>query len=540
MKIKKVAAILLSLTLTAASLAGCASSGQSSKEDTAVSSGASAVNSGASGGESQDLAQQAIQERKDSGNIPTVVMAFPAWAGRPDGADRVQQLLSDYTEEQIGVRVEFEIMDIGSWVQNMTLMLSGGEQVDIYNSMSLGYSTMVSRGYCLDLEEDGLLQTYGAGILEVLDPDYLNACKINGSIYGLLQQRDVAKGAGRYCVPKRFLDGIGYDYASKIPEGGDSIQADIEDVNEIYRQLHEKYPDMYVVCPNRSTHLGNMMIYDDIGNDTFGVLLDPANSLKVENLYESPEFLEACKIYYNWNQLGYISKDALTDTATPQEQIRAGVGISHLCSWKPGAKLEQETQINEEVVFFQVLGDFTKASSVTSMNWCINSACEDPVAAMQLLNLLYTDPKAATILARGEEGVDYVVRDDGFYDYPDGMDSTTCEYAHGMTWMMPNQYITGVSLGNEADIYEQTEQFNKDSMKSKAMGFTFDNSAVMAEYTALTNVFNEYIHQIILGYVEPEAALEEMNRKLYDAGLEKYMKAKQDALDQWAQENGIQ
>ena len=41
-------------------------------------------------------------------------------------------------------------------------------------------------------------------------------------------------------------------------------------------------------------------------------------------------------------------------------------------------------------------------------------------------------------------------------------------------------------------------------------------------------------------FVEPEAALAEMNQKLYDAGLEKYMNAKQEALDQWARENGIQ
>lgn len=538
MKMKKAAALLTVLMLSVASLGGCGSPGQSADGETTKTQETGGEES--SGEETGDLAQQAIDERKAGGEIPTVVMAFPTWTGRPEGADRVQQLLSDYSEEKIGVKVEFEIMDIGSWVQNMTLMLSGGEQIDIFNSMSLGYSTMVSKGYCMDLEENHLLQTYGAGILETLDPDYVNACKINGSIYGLLQQRDIAKGAGRYCVPVRFLDGIGYDYESQIPEGGDSIQVDIETVNDIYRQLHEKYPDMYVVCPNRSTHLGNMMIYDDIGNDTFGVLLDPANSLKVENLYESQEFLEACKNYYNWNQLGYVSKDALTDTASPQEQIRAGVGISHLCSWKPGAKREQEVQINEEVIFFQVLGDFTKASAVTSMNWCINSACEDPVAAMQFLNLLYTDPVAATLLARGEENVDYVINEEGFYDFPEGIDSTTSEWAHGMNWMMPNQYITGVSSGDSADIYEKTEQFNKDSVKSKAMGFTFDNSAVMAEYTALTNVFNEYIYQIILGYVEPEAALAEMNEKLYDAGLEKYMAAKQEALDQWAQENGIQ
>ena len=46
--------------------------------------------------------------------------------------------------------------------------------------------------------------------------------------------------------------------------------------------------------------------------------------------------------------------------------------------------------------------------------------------------------------------------------------------------------------------------------------------------------------QIILGFVEPEAAIAEMNQKLYSAGLERYMAAKQAALNEWAASKGIQ
>ena len=88
-------------------------------------------------------------------------------------------------------------------------------------------------------------------------------------------------------------------------------------------------------------------------------------------------------------------------------------------------------------------------------------------------------------------------------------------------------------------MYEETEKFNDNSKKSKALGFSFDNSSVMTEYTALVNVQNEYINQIMLGFVEPEAALKEMNEKLYAAGLEKYMAEKQKQLDVWAAANGV-
>ena len=472
-------------------------------------------------------------------DMPTVVMAYPTWTGRPAGEDRIVARLSAITEEKLGVKLEMEILDYGSWNQSMTLMLASGEQVDIFNSLGLGYSNCVTKGYALEL--DDLLAEHGQGIVSTLNPDYIEACRIDGQVFGLPQQRDIAQGKGAYIILTKYLDEIGYDWKSKLDADGESIYCTLDEVKEIFAQLHAAEPDKFVLCPNKGTQLNNTVFFDDIGNDTFGVLMDPANSLTVSNLYESPEFLEACKMFYEWNQMGYISKDVLTDSNTPQQNMKAGLGMSTLAAYKPGTRMEQTAQLGDgmDVVVFKTMGVFTKSSAVTSMNWCINANTDVAEEAMKVLNLLYTDPEAATLLAWGEEGVDYKVTEEGFLTYADGVDPANVQYST-LNWLMPNQYLTGVWEGNPADIYEQTEKFNNDSIKSKAMGFTFDNSAVMAEYTALTNVYNEYINQIRLGFVEPEAAIAEMNQKLYNAGLERYMAAKQEALNAWAAEKGIQ
>lgn len=535
MKFKKVlAAVLCGATMTSI-LAACGGDGKEAGNTSSVS--------GATG---EDAVQAAIQARKDSGEYPTVVIAFPTWIGRPSGTDRVQEKLSEYTREKLGISVELEITDMSSYSQTMTLMLSSDEQVDIFTSMYLGYPSAISKGYCMDLEQDGLLETYGSNILDVLNPDYIKASRVDGILYGLPQNRDMATGQGGYIIPARFLDEIGFDYESMYANPDDDyIYTDIETIDSIYAQLHEAFPDLYVFLPNKNTHLRNVIQYDDLGNDNFGVLMDPVNSLEVTNLFESEQFLEACRRCYEWNQNGYISKDALTDTSTPQEQIKAGTGISHLCALKPGILEQQEQgttnpgQETEKLVIFQVMDDFMKSGAITSMNWCINSGTEYPVEAMQVLDLLYSDPVAANILAWGEEGVDYVKLEDGTISYPEGVDSGNAEYNHGVGWVLPNQYITEVWTGQDLDVYKQTEEFNDNAKKSKALGFSFDNSSVMTEYTALINVYNEYIYQIIFGYVEPEAALEEMNEKLYAAGLEKYMAEKQKQLNEWAEVNGV-
>ena len=535
MKLKKWAALTLCGVLMLSMLTAC--QGDSTESESVVQSEVSSSVA--------DPVQAAIQARKDSGEYPKLVIAFPTVTGRPAGADRIQEKLNAYTEEKLGISVELEIMDMASYPQSMTLMLSSGEQADIFNAVSMGYSACANKGYCLDMGEDNLLETYGANIMEVLNPLYIEASKVDGIQYGLPQNRDMASGQGGYVIPKRFLDEIGFDYESmRTEESSDYIYTDIETIDEIYAQLHEKYPDMHVFLPNKSSHLRNVLQYDGLG-DNFGVLMDPLNTLEVSNLFESEEFLETCKRYYEWNQNGYISKDALTDTATPQEQIKAGTGISHLCALKPGILQSQEQattlpgQPTEELVIFQVLDDFMNSGAINGMNWCINSSTEYPVEAMQVLNLLYSDSVAASLLAWGEENVDYVKTDDGHITFPEGVDASNAEFSHSVNWLFPNQYITEVWVGQELNVYEETEKFNDNSKKSKALGFSFDNSSVMTEYTALVNVQNEYINQIMLGFVEPEAALKEMNEKLYAAGLEKYMAEKQKQLDVWAAANGV-
>lgn len=543
MKTKKVVALLLSGMLAVSALTGCGGDGGNADSQGSGTGGSQTAGEQTSenseNAESGDAAAQAIEERK-AGDHPTVVVAFPTWTGRPAGMDRIQGLISDYMEEQIGCKVEFEVLDYGSYVQNVTLMFSGSEQLDIYNATRLGYSNMITKENCYDLEEDDLIQTYGAGILDTIEPEYVAACRVNGILYGIPQMRDMASGMGGYCVGKKFLDEIQFDYTSIDDDPNDEyVYTDLAVVEDIFAQLHEKYPDKAVFLPNKSTHLRNNILFDDIGGDNFGVLMDPEHSLEVTNLFESDEFRELCERMYAWNQKGWISKDALTETATPQEQMNAGLGLAHLSSTKPGIKAAQDAQTGE-VIIFKVAGDFLRAGAVTNMNWCLNAQTEDPVAAMQVLNMLYTDPYVANLLGWGEEGVDYVKNADGFIEYPEGVDKSSSEYAHGMTWLMPNQYITEVFTGNNMDVYEKTREFNNESIKSKALGFTFDNSAVSAEYTALTNVYNEYIYQLALGFVDPAAGIQEMNDKLYAAGLEKYMEAKKEALEAWAAGNGIQ
>lgn len=475
----------------------------------------------------------------DSGDYPTVVLAFMNWTGPPAGIDRIEEKISEYTRETVGANVQLEIMDAASYNQNLTLMLSSGEQVDIFNAISIGYTSSVNKGYTLDLEEDDLIATHGADILTTLDADYINACRIDGILYGLPNQRDMAIGMYGFAIGAEYLDTIGYDYSSKYEsEDSEIIYSTFDEINTIYAQLHEAYPDKYVLMPQEAT-LTQGPAVDAVGGDNFGVLLDPENSLVVEDMFTSEAFYELCSMMYNWNQLGYMSQDALTDDTAATSQAKAGTVMSYLTATKPGIKQQESNLCGREMIIFQCGEDFMKASSVAAMPWCINSGTEDPVLAMKVLNAFYSDPYLSNLLCWGEEGVEYQKTEDGHITFAEGITAESSQYYNNVNWQLPNQFIAEIWEGDSLDIWTKMETFNKESVKSKALGFAFDNSSVASEYTALMNVYNEYGKALFYGFADPDTSIAEFESKLQSAGLQTYMEAKQAALDQWAADNGV-
>ena len=180
------------------------------------------------------------------------------------------------------------------------------------------------------------------------------------------------------------------------------------------------------------------------------------------------------------------------------------------------------------------------SSAVSAFPWCMNQATEDPIAAMQVLNALYTDPVVANLACWGQEGVEYVVNSDTSIKWPDGINADNSEYYPNVLWLRPNQYAAHVWEGDPVDVGEQTAAFNDECpVKSKALGFTWDNSEYVAEYTALQNAYEEFGPQVVYGFTDPETGLKQLNDALYAAGLEEYMNAKQAALTEWAEANGI-
>ena len=462
--------------------------------------------------------------------IYTVVMAFPTWVGAPADTKMVQDAINEITREKIGVEVEFQIYDIGSYTQSLTLALAGGEQVDICSAMSVGYATLANQGYLLDMDENDLLKTYGKGIIDAVGQEFIDAARYGGKQLGLPGNKDMAQGRGCVAIQTKYLEGIGYQF----PAGDEEIIRITEaELNDILDQIHAAYPNIDLIRP--ATGPMQYSTADYLGNSPFGVLMDYGKGSTVVDFFETDEYYDYCKMVYDWNQKGYISKDAATDTTSVTELAKADVLVAYTTGGKPGIKSQETLQNNCDMTIFQTKEDFVSSTGVAGMPWCITVNTDNAVATMKLLNEFYTNKELANLLAYGIEGTHYTLTANGQYS-PDG-----CTNPGGFSTLMflsPNEYLLYVPETDDPQLWQQMKDFNSNAEQSIASGFLFDATGVSTELTAVQNVYNEYQQQLEYGFLDPDTGIPEMVNKMMNAGLQTIIDAKQAQLDEWLAAKG--
>jgi putative aldouronate transport system substrate-binding protein len=150
-------------------------------------------------------------------------------------------------------------------------------------------------------------------------------------------------------------------------------------------------------------------------------------------------------------------------------------------------------------------------------------------AAMKFLNLWFSNEELGTLIAYGIEGTHYQLNENGMGTYLEGQDSSSCTYHLG----------NGISNTNrirwETENPEYSElliKSNNEAIKSAALGFAFDTSAVENEITQLDNVCSKYQIGLECGALDP-SSIADFNAELKSAGLDTVIAEKQRQLNEF-------
>ncbi|MGO4370011.1 ABC transporter substrate-binding protein [Paenibacillus sp. 2TAB19] len=460
--------------------------------------------------------------------------------GTPQKDDAlVEEELNKFFKEKINATVKLQPIASSDYKNRTELMMNTGEKMDLVFAASwLNFFGNVTKGAYLEL--DDLLEKYGQGIKERLNPLYLEAPRFKGKLYAIPTNKEITQG-------KAFT--YRKDFVEKYNIPIDTIQT-VADLEPWFQKVKQDNPEMTNLFLNGGS--GNFssgfMMYETRSNyrpigptpgKTPMFLLDyTSTDMKVKSVLDQ-EIVDINKaeieLYRDFYEKGYVNSDSGTSTSEVGELRKQNKVWMQSATWKPGADIDLQNADNNgnEYVSHVVEEPIVTTDLAAGSMFGISRTSKDPDRAMMVLNYLHTDPYVINLIVNGIEGKHYnKVSDNRIEPIADSGYGTS-----GLFWVIGNQMLNYLKPGQPDDLYINWENFNNEAKRFPLMGFVFDDAKVKNEITQITAVVTEY-KSIFTGAVKnPAKLLEERNTKLKAAGIEKIQTELQAQIDAWWAEN---
>ncbi len=496
---KKLIALLLAALMIFGVLAGCAS-------ETAPS-GDTAADSSDTADTTTDTTTENTPTTTEDG-IP-VITWYQVGGGQPKDIEAWNEIVNPYLEKKIGVHLNMQVVDWGSWGDRRTMLVQTNEDYDIIFTDMSTYVNNISMGAFADLTE---LIKDTPGITDLIPEEYLKACMIDGKLYGIPAYKDSSM-TNFFVWTKSEVEEYYPDYAD------DHTLADIDAGLRAVKEGTGVTPLM-LNKDGISCIVGNM--YDNFGTGlpAIGVsYFDGSN--KIVPVFEQEDILEQLRLLHTWYNDGLINSDANT---LDSFQGYCSLGVSQ--GW-PGASVGWGTGRGAEVVVSQFGETVLSNDTVQGSMACINNSSPNKEAAMKLLELVNTDTKLRDMMAYGIEGVHFeYVEEDGIQKVKRlNQDWTAASYTQGSTMVMSPE------SGTVGDQREEIKAQNENAVASPALGFYFDTTNVKDQLAACTATWMTYKGLIMTGAGDPDQIIPEMMDSLRADGFDDILAEAQAQFD---------
>lgn len=432
---------------------------------------------------------------------------------------KIEEALNKLLTEKINATIDLRPIDWGAWDDKVNLMIASREEVDIiFTAQWNGHANNVTKGAFIELNQ--LIDEYGKGITESLDPVFLKGAEINGKNYGVPTNKELA-AAGGIVYRKDVTDELGIDMTNvKTPQ----------DLDAVYAIVKEKKPELtplYTTAGAFNSHF--FANYDFLGDSTIpGAILKDKDDTKVMPMEQLERYKDYLKLTRDFFKKGYINADAATTQVASADAWKAGTVFSTIEPMKPGKDAEIASASNLTGKLAQIMmTEKTVATSETAGSMLgISSTSKDPARAMMLINLLHTDKEINNLLNFGIEG-EHFTRNGEIISAT----AATANYNPGSAWMFGSQFINYVWDTEDPDKWAKFKEFNQNAKVSPALGFVFNSEPVKAEVAAIANVIRQYQRALETGSADVDKVLPEYEAKLKSAGVDKIVAEKQKQFD---------
>lgn len=443
-------------------------------------------------------------KKKTEGQVITLTVPVIFESQIPEDFSKMEEAANEITRAAIGVEMDLIpvlrlVVSDSQRASEMALLKNQGIQFDLVHE-SLEEERL--------LRLNDLLPEYGSGILALFEENNLEFLD-DEELYYLPSVSDYVAGQG-IAMRKDIVDQYGIDI---------SQLNSYQDFDELFQWLAPLEPELNMISSFFSQRTFFYRYYvDKIPNTVFAVY--PSDPERVVNIYDTEEYRQNAEIFRDWYLNGYTYEFMGLQNISAYQLVEAGTLFSYVCAYKPGIDYEASSNCKMPMVVAKIKDPVVTDSTLTMNCWGISADCPYPEKAMELLNLFYTNSDLMNLISYGIEGVHYQVQEDGTINWPEGMDKDSVGYYNDAAWIVPNQFLTHIWEGEDVDLWEQLDAYNRSAVQSQTLGFVFDDSKVKAENDAVNAIADKYDYGLGTGQLDPEIYVDRMLKEMEVAGLE--------------------
>jgi len=447
--------------------------------------------------------------QKDQGDLPAPTLVWWQIGSTQSGFDQYLKTISDYTEEEIGVRLEIKQAGWGDAAQRFNTMINAGEYFDILFTDSGTYNRFVSLGAFADITD--MLYEDAPALLDYV-PDLLwSGVTIKDRIYAVPTYKDSAATIFQFW-DDQLVQKYGLDMTNP---SWDKLNVNLRKVKA--GEGARYYPMVLA----RGENLFVFQNYDSLMADLFplGVRRDDARH-RVVNTLEQPDVLQILNYLHGWYSAGIINPDANMVDEVPKYRpfFMAQAWPSVAASYATSAGIEKYVPV-------QFIGPAYSTDSIQGSMNAVSVNSRYKAEALALLELVNTDAKFRDMIAYGIEGVHFHYVNNGTAVHRDRTDWPLVNYQEG------SYFIETPEDTVPPGYWDEVRHLNETATPSVMLGFVMDLEPVQNEIINCRNAWGKYYTDLKTGASDPAVTLPKVMAELKSAGFDKVMAEAQRQVD---------
>ena len=317
--------------------------------------------------------------------------------------------------KRAGVNVNWNFVALADHETKLNAYIASNDLPDIFvagNSLAVD---LISHGKLLDMRP--LLEEHGANVLADGENKYNFGINQKGAVYGLPVQISYPWAMG---VRRDWMENLGYDVAE-----GSMMEMDISTFTQLMIDFAQNDPDgdgendTFGFCAED----GSAGMFTPIFA-AFGIPLQGWDSMYYDaeagecySVLQHPRFAEAMETFRTLYQTGGMDREfaAVADASTEFGYLWNSTAGG--ASWSPAgttnnwvSRYTEEGVDENSFIYLNITDDNGENGGYYvgySASWvCVSASCENPEAAIQLINYLYS-VEGDTLAYLGIEGTHY-------------------------------------------------------------------------------------------------------------------------------------